>query len=87
MSLDRGHFDEVFYSDSHLIKKSWIFNRWPVEKWNFEFSLRIMGHSKNWSMGSLNIDVFSLGIELGPLDIFFAYRLEVFPPPTKPITD
>ncbi len=72
---------ELPYTDSGCVQKIKVrcfdFNDGP---WGFKFKLKLGGHSKNWCMGTLNIDVWSLGIHIGPFEWFLANRLMVKPP-------
>lgn len=69
------------YSDSGCVKKGWIGNYYfDNEEWYLEFDVSFASHSKNWCMGSLNIDLFHFSFAFGPFSLFFAYRIEIFPP-------
>ena len=78
------------YSDSGCITKGWTgrfdwISDW--KEWTLDFDLHFLGHSKNWCMGSLNIDPFFFSLEIGPIDLFVAYRMVVKPPKTVIIGD
>lgn len=73
-------FDEIPYSDSRCVKKEIFKCLDKNEEWGFDFSPSFLCHSKNWCMGTLHIDVFSLGVTIGPWEMFIAYRITVFPP-------
>lgn len=77
------------FSDSGCVKK-YVVNTlwWNGWDWQFEFRPRFAGHSKNWSMGSLNIDLFSICVSVGPIEWFFSWRLMVLPPkPSVSLSD
>lgn len=79
---ESGHeFLERPYSNTAPIEKKWTGGFWfDVTDWGLEIKLDFLGHSKNWSMGSLNIDLCFFSLTLGPIDFFVAYRMIVQPP-------
>ena len=80
--LDESGFEflEKPYSDSSPIKKFWSKGFWFEKEWGLDFQIQICSHSKNWSMGSLNFDIFFVALTLGPFDMYLARRYEIFPP-------
>ncbi len=75
--------DEKPYTDTNPIAKGWTGGFWwqAFADWcKPEISLQFLRGSKNWSMGTLNFDVIFFSLELGPVDLFFAYRLNIAPP-------
>jgi hypothetical protein len=71
---------EIPYSDTKPIKKGWVGGFWKESKWAWEIDLDFLSHSKNWSMNSLIIDLIFFELQLGPFEMFFAYRLRIKPP-------
>lgn len=72
---------ELPHSDSGAIKKGWELRFFNDNSWlSFAFELDVMTHSKNWSMGTVNIDIFCLNIVISKWELFLSYRFEVFPP-------
>lgn len=71
---------EMPYTDTGCITKEWVRVFYKSDDWGFVFKPEFAGHSKNWCMGTLHIDIFSLDITIGPFELFFAYRMVVRPP-------
>lgn len=72
------------YSDSKPIKKGWV-GRFDLEQCRFDLDFQILGHSKNWSMNSLNVDLIFFSLDLFFFSLFFAYRLTIYPPHSREI--
>ena len=69
------------YSDTGCVKKGWDFRYFKDDGGPFfEFKPSFLVHSKNWSMGTLNIDIFAIEFSFWRWEWFLAYRIVVKPP-------
>lgn len=73
------------YSDTGCVKRqgwtgSFELNRKLKDWLKPRVSCHFFGHSRNWCMGSLTFDILFFSFELGPIDLFFAYRFRIYPP-------
>lgn len=75
---------ELPYSDTKPITQGWTGRFEWMEHWlKPSLQIQLCRGSKNWCMGSLNFDVVFFSLELGPVDLFFAYRVNVTPPKSR----
>lgn len=67
--------------DKPCVTKGWKFMTFTESEFRIWLSFRGLTNSRNWSMGSLNIDLFSVSLHLGKREFYMVYRLNVTPPP------
>lgn len=69
------------------LTKGWKFMTFVESEFRLWLSIRGLTYSKNWSMGSLNIDLFSVSLHLGKREFYMVYRVHVTPPKTFSVKD